>query len=73
MYKNLKFKNLLSLNCHVKAPCHKNLFSLKCSIGSYFTAMKAQMKVQKKKSSQFQSVRFKEKQDHVFGNSIYEH
>lgn len=49
MYKNLKFKNLLSLNCHVKAPLHKNLFRLKFSMGSYFTAMKAQMKVQKKK------------------------
>ena len=49
MYKNLKCKNLLSLNCHVKAPCHKNLFRLKFSMGSYFTAMKGQMKVQKKK------------------------
>lgn len=49
MYKNLKFKNLLSLNCHVKAPLHKNVFRLKFSMGSYFTAMKAQMKVQKKK------------------------
>ena len=31
--------------------CHKNLFSLKFSIGSYFTKMKAQMIIQKKKFS----------------------
>ena len=31
--------------------CHKNLFSRKFSIGSYFTKMKAQMIIQKKKFS----------------------
>ena len=38
-----------------------NLLSLKFSIGSHFTKMKAEKKIQpeKKKKSRFQSVRFK--------------
>ena len=35
----------------IHSRCHKNLFSLKFSIGSYFTKMKAQMIIQKKKCS----------------------
>ena len=39
---------------------HKNLFSLKFSIVSYFTKMKAvEKKIQPEKKSRFQSIRFK--------------
>ena len=48
MYKNINFKNLVGLNFHFKPPIHKNLFSIKISIGSYSIKMKAQMKKQKK-------------------------
>ena len=48
-YKNLKFKNRLGKNSYFKSPFHKNLFSLRFSVGSYYTKMKAEMKIHAEK------------------------
>ena len=39
--------NLLGKNFHFQQPFHKNLLSLKFSIGSFFTKTKAETKIQK--------------------------
>ena len=47
LYKSLKFKaKILGYNFRFNPPFRENLFSLKFSIGSYFTKMKAQVKIQ---------------------------